>query len=459
MANWTDLPIDLLVVIAENLPSIEDFSTFSSVCKEWQSATTILKKKPSLPTRYPRIMLPEKLDTNGQGNQDNRCFLNLLTSKTYELKLPEASGRKCVGAHYGWLLTVGSDLQINLLHPFSRQQICLPPMLTFPDQYEYDDEFTPQDVYDLFVRKIVMSSNPCKETNNHDCVIMAIYGEYEVLAFARLGDKVWTNITVPSRCYEDIVYYNGKFYAVDCHGVVVVCDLDDTNGPKATVVAPAPSGTFDWIQKYLVESSGHLLLVSRTRGGLLYENVLHDEEEEDDNEDNNEVDEEEEKDGENDKVDDDDEEDDEENDKVDDDVEQDDDGDNDDKEEDDDNVEQDNDDDNDNEEPSYYTIGFSVLKLEECQEKGNDCAYRLNEVPTLGDQALFLGNNVSISLSSSNCIKANCIYFSEDNYELYSTERGGGGYDTGIFNLEDGTIQLNYAGESRSCLAPPLWYI
>ncbi|KAL2545487.1 putative F-box protein [Forsythia ovata] len=137
MADWTELPMDLLVVIAENLPSIEDFTSFSAVCKEWQSASAILKKKPSLPTRYPRIMLSEKVDTKDQGNQDNRYFLNLITSKTCQLKLPEASGRRCLGAHYGWLF----DLQINLLHPFSRQQICLPPFLTFPDQrYEYDEK-------------------------------------------------------------------------------------------------------------------------------------------------------------------------------------------------------------------------------------------------------------------------------------------------------------------------------
>ncbi|KAL2540066.1 putative F-box protein [Abeliophyllum distichum] len=476
MADWIDLPMDILVVIAESLTVIEDFTYFSAVCKEWKSATAILKKKPSLPTRYPRLMLSEKVDTKDQGNQDDRYFLNLLTSKTCKLKLPEASGRRCLGAHYGWLFTVGFDLQINLLHPFSRQQICLPPFLTFPAQrYEYDETYPPQEDIEFFVKKIAISSNPQNKNNlhdyNHECVILAIYGEFCVLAFARLGDTLWTNILVPSRCYDDVLYYKGRFYAVDCHGVVVVCDINDNNDPKATVVAPAPSETHDEIQKYLDDNSelyvigepggggrdtgifdiGNGTIQSNYAGesrshlspplcGSSYENVAHDDDDEEVKEDNNEVDDDKEKDDDYDNVqqDDSDEEeedddDEEKNDKVDDNVEQDDDK---------------EDDDNDNEEPSYTTIGFSVLRLEKCQEKGNDCAFRWNEVTTLGDWALFLVN--SVSLSSSNCIKANCIYFSEDDYELYSNEKGGGGYDTGIFNMEDGTIQLNLT---------PLWHI
>ncbi|CAA2961550.1 Hypothetical predicted protein [Olea europaea subsp. europaea] len=435
MADWADLPVDILVVIAQSLTLIEDFTSFTAVCKEWKSVTSILKKKPSLPTRYPRIMLAEKIDTEDQenrGDQDAsvRCFLNLLASKTYRLQLPEASGRKCRGAHYGWLWTIGIDLQINLLHPFSRQQICLPLMLTFPDQYEYDETFKPQEVWDFFVRKIAMSSNPRKEISSHayneDCTIVAIYGEFAILAFTKLGDTVWTNISVHSRVYQDIIFYNGKFYAVDVHGVVVVCDFDDANGPKATVIAPAPVETSDLYQKYLVESSGRLLLVSRLRKGLLFDD--------DDDDDDDDGDVEEEEDDVND----------EEEGDVDDNVDEVEDAEGIDKEE---------------EKARYYTTGFSVLRLDECHEEGNNYAYRLTEVTSLGDQALFIGSNVSTSIASSECIKPNCIYFTDDNCELYLDEPGGGGHDMGIFNMENGTIQLNYAGESRSYISPPLWCI
>ncbi|CAA2966655.1 Hypothetical predicted protein [Olea europaea subsp. europaea] len=276
-----------------------------------------------------------------------------------------------------------------------------------------------------------MSSNPRKEISSHayneDCTIVAIYGEFAILAFTKLGDIVWTNIFVHFRVYQDIIFYNGKFYAVDVHGVVVVCDFDDANGPKATVIAVENS---DLYQKYLVESSGHLLLVSRLPKGLLFDDDDDVEEEEDDVSDEEEGD-----DNEDDKGD------------VD--------GD--------DNVDEVKDaEDIDKEEEKkarYYTTGFSVLRLDECHEEGNNYAYRLTEVTSLGDRALFLGSNVSTSIASSECIKPNCIYFTDDNCELYLDEPGGGGHDMGIFNMEDGTIQLNYAGESRSYISPPLWCI
>ncbi|CAA3011108.1 Hypothetical predicted protein [Olea europaea subsp. europaea] len=366
MADWTDLPMDILVVIAQCLTVIEDFTSFIVVCKSWQSVTSILKKKPSLPTRYPGIMLAEKIDTEDQENRDDqdasiRCFLNLLTSKKYLLQLPEVRGRKCTGAHYGWLWTIGIDLQINLLHPFSRQQICLPPMLTFPDQYEYNEKFKPQEVWDGFVSKIVMSSNPLKEKSlhdyNEDSTMVAIYGEFAILAFTKLGDIVWTNISVQSCAYQDIIFYNGKFYAIGIHGVVVVCDFDDANGPKATVIAPAPIETNDTYQKYLVKSSGHLILVARFRKGISLDfddDVDNEEEGDDDDVQEDDVDNEEEGDNNEEDMGDVDG-----NDNVDE-------------------VEDVKDSGNEEEEAGFYTTGFLVWSLDECHENlSSQIAYNL----------------------------------------------------------------------------------
>ncbi|CAI9772636.1 unnamed protein product [Fraxinus pennsylvanica] len=102
------------------------------------------------------------------------------------------------------------------------------------------------------------------------------------------GNIVWTNISVHSCAYQDIIFYNGKFYVADVHGVV--CGFDDANGPKATVIAPAPIETNDLYQKYLAESLGHLLLVSLVRKGLLFDDddAEEDGEEEEDRDDNDE---------------------------------------------------------------------------------------------------------------------------------------------------------------------------
>ncbi|XP_050240770.1 putative F-box protein At5g60060 [Quercus robur] len=73
--------------------------------------------------------------------------------------------------------------------------------------------------------------------------------------------------------------------------------------------------------------------------------------------------------------------------------------------------------------------------------------YKLNEeecewvkVKSLGDLALFVGDDCSFCVSVKDYVgcKANCVYFTEDSFS-----KGGRddypGYDTGLFDLEDGT--------------------
>ncbi|KAK7837211.1 f-box protein skip23 [Quercus suber] len=73
--------------------------------------------------------------------------------------------------------------------------------------------------------------------------------------------------------------------------------------------------------------------------------------------------------------------------------------------------------------------------------------YKLNEeecewvkVESLGDLALFVGDDCSFCVSVNDYVgcKANCVYFTEDSFS-----KGGRddypGYDTGLFDLEDGT--------------------
>uniref|UniRef100_A0A2N9J328 KIB1-4 beta-propeller domain-containing protein n=1 Tax=Fagus sylvatica TaxID=28930 RepID=A0A2N9J328_FAGSY len=83
------------------------------------------------------------------------------------------------------------------------------------------------------------------------------------------------------------------------------------------------------------------------------------------------------------------------------------------------------------------------------------------ELKSLGDRALFLGYNSSISVEVSDFsgCKANCIYFTECDCDSYSGIPGGGGKDMGIYNMLDGSIQPHYPGESRCEITPPLWVV
>ncbi|KAK6795234.1 hypothetical protein RDI58_008687 [Solanum bulbocastanum] len=77
----------------------------------------------------------------------------------------------------------------------------------------------------------------------------------------------------------------------------------------------------------------------------------------------------------------------------------------------------------------------------------------------IGDRALFLGANASRSVQASQFpgLKPNRIYFTNDYCESYLAYVQGGGLDMGIFNLGDGTIQPHNDRVSLSPVCPPTW--
>ena len=108
----------------------------------------------------------------------------------------------------------------------------------------------------------------------------------------------------------------------------------------------------------------------------------------------------------------------------------------------------------------YMTTGFKILKLESSSKVKSKNEYDWVNVDNLGDQALFVGDtSMSLSASSFNGCKANCIYFTDDNVDCYLNCLNGGGYDMGVFSMENGTMKQHYRGKSLSSFAPPVWYI
>ena len=290
----------------------------------------------------------------------------------------------------------------------SKHLLCLPPQPTF--SWQYDSDLEPKDIIGMFLKKVVLSRSPWNPTTQEcdcDCVIMVIYGEYQQLAFTRPGNKAWMDIKSSRRKrYADIAFYKGKFYAVDYDGALVVCRIDDNKKPRAKAIAPPLEGitmSFKWnVQKYIVESSGGLLLVTRYRGGHIYSehNDYYDRSYDSDSNSDS---------GENESSD----EDDIENEDFEDDVENEDDV------EDEDPMDE-SEEERYNEANPYVTIGFLVQKLERCHQGGSKFKYKWVKVDSLGDQALFVGDNSSLSLTASslNGIKPNCIYFTDDDLRV-----------------------------------------
>ncbi|KAI8569280.1 hypothetical protein RHMOL_Rhmol02G0266700 [Rhododendron molle] len=90
----------------------------------------------------------------------------------------------------------------------------------------------------------------------------------------------------------------------------------------------------------------------------------------------------------------------------------------------------------------YETKEFRLFKVDL-----KDLAWA-EELHSLGDNALFVGHNSSISVRASNFqgIRPNCIYYTNDYFYKGGSrffERGGK-EDTGIYNMEDRSVTLRY---------------
>ena len=83
------------------------------------------------------------------------------------------------------------------------------------------------------------------------------------------------------------------------------------------------------------------------------------------------------------------------------------------------------------------------------------------KVDSLGDQALFVGDSSSLSLTalSLNGIKPNCIYAIDDDLLVFHCTHNGGRFDMGVFSMENATIKPLYSGQSLSFFCSPPWYI
>ncbi|KAF9625449.1 hypothetical protein IFM89_022846 [Coptis chinensis] len=85
------------------------------------------------------------------------------------------------------------------------------------------------------------------------------------------------------------------------------------------------------------------------------------------------------------------------------------------------------------------------------------CTRKWEKLQNLGDHAIFIGSNNSVSLKASDYpgCKPSCIYFTDDHNEASGRLVG---HDMGIFNMDTGEIERLYEGDdSLSRYSPPVW--
>ncbi|XP_010909528.2 F-box protein At2g26160 [Elaeis guineensis] len=394
MADWSELPNDILGLIADRLLFLLDLYHFASVCTSWRPIA--LEKRHLSCQRPPLLMLPYEEDSA------TCSFISISNMETCKIFLPELRNKWCCGSSYGWLFTMDDDLEIYLLNPLSRVQVKLPPHPMFPDIIRRRKALGEKsDIWKYeIIHKVMLSDDPI---SNPNFLIMAIVSEYDECTFCRPGDKTWTSFKdwfKHYRCFCNAAIYDEKIYAVCVNSIGVEFNINTLSVAQLVLDIPHARKDVEDI-RYVVKSGEEILYILR-----YWTIIPHDEDGQEQLQDSGN---------------DDDSNDDEDNDDDDDDSDE----------------EEDEEDGNYFRTPFYRTVGFDVYKLELLKP-----GYEWIEVKSLGDRALFLdrGHCLSIYASDSNKCKANCIYFLDDNfYDCMRTIPRCS--DTGIFNMVDGSIE------------------
>ncbi|KAI4336727.1 hypothetical protein L6164_015218 [Bauhinia variegata] len=270
--DWAELPPEIIEIISKSLIIYGDYLRFRAVCRNWRSP--VPKTPNHLPPQLPWLMLPLH---HCPTYQSRRAFFDLSNNRTHFLNLPEASHRRrnC-GSSHGWLVILDDTPEILLVNPLTRAKVHLPSLCTFPSviNFNYSDvgrEYVLRNyvgqLYTLnlrqmrnsYIKKIILSSSPLQ---SNEFTALAILTHTGNLAFCKNGDQSWTLIDEQAQYHwEDAVYHNGLFYAVNKRGLIAVCDVKGLLPPRVSII-DAP-GCVDGDLQYLVFSGEELLLVIR----------------------------------------------------------------------------------------------------------------------------------------------------------------------------------------------------
>ncbi|XP_057444835.1 uncharacterized protein LOC130737081 [Lotus japonicus] len=236
---------DILELICKKL-TIPDVAAFSSVCKNWHSAT--IDKA--------WIWVPETpwIVDNDPPKLEYRLY-NWTHERHFEMIKGVMHNNTLInGSCKGWLI-VRSDDQMCIWNLFSKAGYLLPP--------QHTNEY-------LRLPPFVFTASTCPHLNP---ITVVGVSHNQTLVWCSIGDKKWKDYR---NCDEDdgpkyanVAFLNDQLYAIRVEGNTIdIFGVDGTQPyliplrtvQRATAPTEIPSQYFDL---YLVESKGHMLAVTR----------------------------------------------------------------------------------------------------------------------------------------------------------------------------------------------------
>ncbi|KAJ7944091.1 F-box protein SKIP23-like [Quillaja saponaria] len=269
---WSNLQKDLLADIANRLDSRTEVLYFRGVCTTWRDAVP-LPKTSSIPQP---LELPYPISPNPALNPKFVGHFALIENTVYCIQpLNETSDNGRKKTPKSWLVNIEYSEEVGkvrYLDPFSPfwnrnlsgKVLNLLDYKVFEVSKVYnlqfvgtgenpENEISIHEMDSITIRKVVLSNDPF--------LVMAIHTDAE-LGIWKMTDNTWINIDDGHEHshYVDIAYHKGKFYAGDSMGHDISVDFS----LKITeVLRPFSRGFSGGLAKYLVKSSGDLLLVHK----------------------------------------------------------------------------------------------------------------------------------------------------------------------------------------------------
>jgi hypothetical protein len=248
VADWSQLPKDLLNLISERIDNDLDLIRFRSVCSSWRSSSIPnLHHHVSLPFKFPHLKCSVYINSyvNNEQVSDPLSKRNI-----FLIKAPQQQDETLIRP---WLIRVTQNSS-------GKAKLYESPLIPFelPSNFSFSIDLYKSSILNLGTDFILREPfiHP-KKVVAVTPLILAILLHNGHLVLWRCGDDCWTNI--PDVSYiGDICIFKERIYAVEEMSRKTV-----TIGPEdlsVQVVAKDVLGGDPKIQ-FLVESEGELLLV------------------------------------------------------------------------------------------------------------------------------------------------------------------------------------------------------
>ncbi|KAJ8557299.1 hypothetical protein K7X08_002924 [Anisodus acutangulus] len=202
MGNWSDLPEELLAIIAGKIGLIEDFVNFRGVCSTWRSAAPKENFSRGITQIACAVHAPPQL-------------VPLSNAALYHLQHRPSFIASTISRYFaskGWLYPISKHGDTCLFHPFSRGQISLPHVTTLPEH----------DYKDLIVQA-ALSASPSPSCSNYTLFVLNKQCLTSGMAFWRPGKDVFTQLVghyQPLDWWVSITCCNDQLYTMYYEGTV-----------------------------------------------------------------------------------------------------------------------------------------------------------------------------------------------------------------------------------------------